>query len=44
MLTYAGYQRVRGSDAELAQLGADVERLARVVQELNTSFGLVVVV
>jgi hypothetical protein len=24
--------------------GADVERLARVVQELNTSFGLVVVV
>ena len=44
MLAYAGYYRVRGGDAELAQLGADVERLARVVQELNASLSLVVVV
>ena len=44
MLSYAGYREVRGSDAELAQLGADVERLAREVQELNASLGLMVIV
>lgn len=44
MLTYAGYQRVRGSDAELAQLGGGCRAPGARVQELNTSFGLVVVV